>query len=457
MAIDLSRRRLARELLTDPGAVEGEQVAAGWAEHVRVIGRLVFIVLRDRSGRIQLVVRRNVSEEAWRRARKLSVESVIAVRGVVKENEEAPGGRELVVEELYVLSEAEPLPIDVREPEKTMLAKRLDYRYLDLRNDKVRLIFEVEAEAADVFRRVMMRNGFTEIFSPKILGAASEGGAEVFTVIYFKREAYLAQSPQLYKQLGVISGLERVFEIGPVFRAEPHHTPRHLTEYTSMDYEMGFIRGFEQVMDVAEEYLKTVTETVIKKYGDLMEKYYPNSLLEPVKEIPRITLEEAHDILRREYGKEYPPGEDLDTEGERLLGEYMSREHGYEAVFITRYPWGPRPFYTMPCTCIEEPGEECSENLKPDTPTCSFDLIFRGLEMTTGGQRQHVYSNLLKQVENKGLGVEGLRWYIEMFKYGAPPHGGAGTGLERVVKQILGLRNIREARLLPRDPERLTP
>lgn len=457
MPLNLALRRTASELLSDPGLVGKELVVAGWAEHIRVIGRLVFIVLRDRTGRIQLVVRKNISPEAWKLARKLSVESVIAAKGVLKENPEAPGGREVVVSELEVLSPADPLPIDVREPEKTILAKRLDYRYLDLRNDKIRLIFQIEAEVAEVFRQVLRSKGFTEIFTPKILGAASEGGAEVFTVIYFKREAFLAQSPQLYKQLGVISGLERVFEIGPVFRAEPHHTPRHLTEYTSMDYEMGFISDFNQVMDVAEAFLKKATETVVSKYGDLIEKFYPNALLEPVKEIPRMTLEEVHEILRREYGKEYPPGEDLDTEGERLLGEYLEKEHGYHAVFITRYPWAPRPFYTMPCTCVESPGEECCVNLKPDTPTCSFDLIFRGLEMTTGGQRQHDYKCLLKQVENKGISPESLSWYIDMFKYGAPPHGGAGTGLERVVKQILGLKNIREARLLPRDPERLTP
>ncbi|MEB3756624.1 MAG: aspartate--tRNA(Asn) ligase [Desulfurococcales archaeon] len=457
MPIDLRSRKTAIELFADAELVGKELVVAGWAEHIRVIGRLVFIVLRDRTGRIQLVVRKNVSEDSWKLAKKLGVESAIAARGVLKENDEAPGGRELVVQELVILSDAEPLPIDIREPEKTILAKRLDYRYLDLRNDKIRLIFKIQADIADIFRRTLKEKGFTEIFTPKILGAASEGGAEVFTVIYFKREAFLAQSPQLYKQLGVISGLERVFEVGPVFRAEPHHTPRHLTEYTSMDYEMGFISDFNQVMDVAEAFLKNATTEIINKYGDLLEKYYPDALLEPVKEIPRMPLEEVQEILKREYGKEYPPGEDLDTEGERLLGEFLEKEYGYHAVFITKYPWGPRPFYTMPCTCVENHSVECCEGLKPETPTCSFDLIFRGLEMTTGGQRQHDYKCLLKQVENKGINPETLSWYIEMFKYGAPPHGGAGTGLERVVKQILGLKNIREARLLPRDPERLTP
>jgi len=390
----------------------------------------------------------------WKKAKKLPVESVVAVVGELKENPEAPGGREVVVRELEVLSEAAPLPIDIREPEKVTLAKRLDYRYLDLRNPKIKLIFQIEALAADVFRRTLSSLGFTEIFTPKILGAASEGGAEVFTVIYFRREAFLAQSPQLYKQLGVISGLERVFEIGPVFRAEPHHTPRHLTEYTSLDFEMGFISSFHDVMDVIELFARNVVEEVSRQYGDIMLEYYPNAWLEPIKKIPRITLEEAKDILKREFGKEYAPGEDLDTEGERVLGEFFEKEHGAPFVFITNYPWGPRPFYTMPCRFVE--GGGCG-NLRDDEPTCSFDLIFRGLEMTTGGQRQHDYQCLLEQVRNKGINPDSLRWYIEMFKYGAPPHGGSGTGLERIVKQILGLRNIRESRLLPRDPDRLTP
>ncbi len=457
MPIDLRLRKTAIELFSDRKLVGKELVVTGWAEHIRVIGRLVFVVLRDGTGKIQLVVRENVSQEAWKLAKKISIESAIAAKGVLKESDEAPGRRELVVSELVMLSAAEPLPIDIREPEKTILAKRLDYRYLDLRNDKIRMIFEIQADVADIFRKTLREKGFTEIFTPKILGAASEGGAEVFTVIYFKREAFLAQSPQLYKQLGVISGLERVFEIGPVFRAEPHHTPRHLTEYTSMDYEMGFINDFNQIMDVAEAFLKNATTEILHKYGDLIEKYYPNALLEPVKEIPRMPLEDVLGILKKEYGKKYPPGEDLDTEGERLLGEFLEKEYGYHAVFITRYPWGLRPFYTMPCTCAGSSSEEYCDELKPETPTCSFDLIFRGLEMTTGGQRQHGYKRLLKQIENKGINPEGLSWYVEMFKYGAPPHGGAGTGLERVVKQILGLQNIREARLLPRDPERLTP
>ncbi len=359
-----------------------------------------------------------------------------------------------MVKELVVLNEAASLPIEIREPEKVTLAKRLDYRYLDLRNPKVRLIFQVEALVADVFRRTLSSVGFTEIFTPKILGAASEGGAEVFTVIYFRREAFLAQSPQLYKQLGVLSGLERVYEIGPVFRAEPHHTPRHLTEYTSLDLEMGFISSFHDVMDVVEAFAKNVVEEVSRKYGELIAEYYPGAWLEPVKKVPRLTLEEAKDILRREFGKDYRKGEDLDTEGERLLGEYFEREHGSPLVFITHYPWGPRPFYTMPCRFVE--GGGCRD-LRDDEPTCSFDLIFRGLEMTTGGQRQHNYECLVEQIRNKGLDPENLKWDVEMCRYGAPPHGGSGTGLERVVKQILGLRNIRESRLLPRDPDRLTP
>ncbi len=442
MGIPLSERRLTSELLSS-GRIGERYVVAGWVDAVRVHGGIVFVVLRDRGGRMQLVVKRNVAPKAWEAARDLSQESVIAAKGVLVESKAALGGRELLVEELEVISPADPLPIDVSDPSKTTLAKRLDWRFLDLRNPRNQLIFRIEAEMAQAARRWFIDHGFTEIFTSKIVGSATEGGAEVFSIVYFDKPAFLAQSPQLYKQMGVIAGFERVFEIGPAFRAEPHHTTRHLTEYTSVDFEMGFIDSYEDVMKVAESVVKAMVEAALTKYGSLIKEYFPEAMDRVPKDVPRITIREAYRLVE-EAGVKVEYGEDLSSEAERKLGEIVEKEYGSTMVFITEYPWRVRPFYTM---------------RKPDDPewTLSFDLLFRGLEVATGGQREHRYEVLLKQVREKGLNPESFKWYLDMFRFGAPPHGGSGIGLERVVMQTLGLRNIREARFTPRDPERLVP
>ncbi len=442
MAIRLSERKYVAELLH--GAKIGEKyVVAGWVDTIRIHGKLVFIILRDRTGKMQLVVKRNISENAWREAKKLSPESVIGAKGILVESKAALGGREIVVEELVVYSKADPLPIDIKDHSKTTLAKRLDWRFLDLRNPRNQLIFLVEAEMARAAREYFYNNGFVEIYTSKIVGAATEGGAEVFSIVYFDKPAFLAQSPQLYKQMGVISGFEKVFEIGPAFRAEPHHTTRHLTEYTSVDFEMGFIDSYEDVMRVAEQAVLSMIQAGLERYGKRVREFFPNTLDRVPRSIPRITIREAYKLLRSS-GVSVEEGEDLSSEAERKLGEIVLREYDAPLVFVTEYPWRVRPFYTM---------------RKSDEPewTYSFDLLFRGLEIATGGQREHRYEVLVKQLEEKGLNPKNFEWYLSMFRYGAPPHGGAGIGLERVVMQFLGLGNIREARLLPRDPERLVP
>ncbi len=440
--IKLSERWWVADLLSK--ARPGEKyVVAGWVDAVRVHGGIVFVIIRDRTGRMQLVVKKNVAPEAWEEARELREESVIAAKGVLVESKAALGGREIQVEELVVLNPADPLPIDISDPSKTTLAKRLDWRFLDLRNPRNQLIFLVEAEMARAARQWFIEHGFIEIFTSKIVGSATEGGAEVFSIVYFDKPAFLAQSPQLYKQMGVIAGFERVFEIGPAFRAEPHHTTRHLTEYTSVDFEMGFIDGYEDVMKTAEEVVKAMINAALSRYGSLIREYFPEALDKTPKDVPRISIREAYKLLEQ-AGLKVEYGEDLGTEGERKLGEIVEKEYGSPMVFVTEYPWRVRPFYTM---------------RKPDEPewTLSFDLLLRGLEIATGGQREHRYRVLLSQVREKGLNPESFKWYLDMFRYGAPPHGGAGIGLERVVMQTLGLKNIREARFTPRDPERLVP
>ncbi len=452
----LEARRWIAEVLRSgkPGEV---YVIAGWVEAVRKHGGVVFVVVRDRSGRMQVVAKRNVAREAWEVARELSRESVVAVRGRLVESKAALGGRELHAEQILVLNEAEPLPI---EPggKTASLAIRLRYRWIDLRDPRHATPIIAAAVAAEAASRWFSEHGFVEVFTPKIVASATEGGAEVFPIIYFDKEAFLAQSPQLYKQMGVIAGLERVYEIGPAFRAEKSHTVRHLTEFTSIDFEMGFIENFEDVMKVVEGVVNAMIEAVQRdgRTRPLLEEYYPGALeLKPPVEYPRVPIDEAYKLLR-EAGLEIGEDEDLGTEGERKLGEIYEREYGAPLVFVTMYPWLVRPFYTM--RAREEPWS-CPEQPRFINPrrTYSFDLLFRGLEIATGGQREHCPRILEAQLREKGLNPAAFDWYLEMFRHGAPPHGGAGIGLERVVMQLLGLGNIREARMVPRDPEHLKP
>ncbi|WP_167827958.1 aspartate--tRNA(Asn) ligase [Pyrolobus fumarii] len=452
----LEARRYIADVLRE-GRVGEKYVIAGWVEAVRRHGGVVFVVVRDRSGRMQVVAKKNVAREAWETARELSRESVIAVKGVLVESKAALGGKELQAEEILVLNEAEPLPI---EPggKTASLAIRLRYRWIDLREPRHATPIIAAAVAAEAASKFFAEQGFIEIFTPKIVASATEGGAEVFPIIYFEKEAFLAQSPQLYKQMGVISGLERVYEIGPAFRAEKHHTVRHLTEFTSVDFEMGFIKSYEDVMKVVEGAVTAMIEAIQSdpRTKPLLEEYYPQALeLKPPREYPRVPIDEAYRLLR-EAGLEIEEDEDLGTEGEKKLGEIYEKEYGAPLVFVTMYPWSVRPFYTMKAR--EEPWS-CPEEPRFTNPkrTYSFDLLFKGLEVATGGQREHCPRILEEQLREKGLNPAAFDWYLEMFRHGAPPHGGAGIGLERVVMQLLGLGNIREARFVPRDPEHLKP
>jgi aspartyl-tRNA synthetase len=423
---------------------EGDRVLiAGWVHTVRVVGGVSFVVIRDRSGMVQCVAKKNVNPEAFNIVKELGSEDVVAVKGSLISSKASLGGKEIVIDEIYVISRAaKPVPIDPDDWEKTSLATRLDWRFLDLRSPRNRVIFEVTDVAINAMRDFYRSNGFIEIFTPKIVAEATEGGAEVFPVIYFDRNAFLAQSPQLYKQMMVISGFERVFEVGPVYRAEKHHTNRHLTEYESVDIEMGFIDDHEDVMRMVERAVQHTIETVSSKYGKIVEEYFKIKLDTP-KYVPRITFREAHKLLESN-GFKQPDPNDIDSDGEKALGEIIEREYGTQLFYVTEYPWVKRPFYTM---------------RKDNDPnyTKSFDLIYRGMEIVSGSQREHRAEVLESQIKEKGLSVESFNFFIRVFRYGAPPHGGSGLGLERLVAQMLGIKNIREARLLPRDPERLTP
>ncbi|MDP1834215.1 MAG: aspartate--tRNA(Asn) ligase [Candidatus Moranbacteria bacterium] len=419
----------------------------GWVNIRRDHGKLIFIDLRDRSGKIQMVIIPD-KEDAHRAAKEIRSEYIIEVEGLVKarpggaKNEKIPtGGVEIEVERLDVISKPEvELPVDISVEELNLnLDTLLDNRTLVLRNEKVKAIFKIYAEMIGAYARIVKQEGFLEIKTPKILDSATEGGANFFKIKYFDKDAYLAQSPQFYKQAGV-GIFERVFEVGSVFRAEPHYTTRHVNEYIGLDAEMGFIGGFEDVMAELEKVMAYVMVEVSRNCQNELEAY--GAQIMPVEKIPRMKLTEALDILDKEYGKKMDEV-DIDAEGERLICEWVKKNHNSDFVFLTHYPTNIRPFYSMP-----SPDPQYTE---------TFDLLFMGVEIASGGQRIHNYGQLVASMKKHKLDPEEFRHYLDIFKYGIPPHGGWGLGSERIVQKILGLGSIKEAILFPRDVKRLTP
>ena len=419
----------------------------GWVTIQRDHGKVIFVDLRDRSAMIQLVITQDNSD-AFEQAKKSSSESAIEIVGTVKErpeklvNKKIPtGGIEVEVESLQILSQAVELPLEVSKEDLALnLQTLLGKRNLALKNDKIKSIFFVFASVLDGYRKALKKRNFVEIKTPKILSAATEGGANFFKVDYFESKAFLAQSPQFYKQMGV-GVFERVFEVGPVFRAEPHFTSRHVNEYISLDAEMGFIDSYEEIMDELESVFWSMMETVKEDSKDVLEKY--GSDVPKKTKIPKMKLSEALKIIEKEFGKKSKEL-DIDPEGERLICEYVKKEKGSDLVFITHYPVSIRPMYTMP-----------SEEDKSFTN--SFDLLFRGVEIATGGQRIHNYDQLKQSISDRGIDPAQFKYYLEIFQYGMPPHGGWGMGSERITQKILGLKSIKEAVLYPRDVKRIVP
>ncbi len=404
----------------------------GWVHRIRELGGISFVLLRDRTGMVQLVYEGKVG---------FTQESVLSVRGTVRKNEKAPGGLEIQVANTEILAQAHPdLPIPVnQEPEKLSLEALLDHRMISIRIPKIRSIFKVQSTILKGFAEYLRQNGFTEIKTSKLIGSGTEGGTGLFSVEYFDTRVYLAQSPQFYKQAMISSGLERVFEIGHAYRAEKHDTPRHLNEYVSLDVEMAFIETEHELMDLEQGILNHVFQLVKEENGEDLEAYKATvPTKEEVNRIPRVTYDEAKEIISREGGKKVF---DINPEGERILCDWAVKEHGVDAVFVYAFPRKKRPFYAYP------------EGQK----TRSFDLLFRGLEITTGGRRIHQYEMLLDALPKFGLTPEGLGGYVDIFKYGCPPHGGFAIGLERLTQKILGLSNVKEASLFPRDRKRITP
>ena len=430
-----------------PGAVE----VSGWVHRIRKLGGVVFVILRDRSGLLQLVLSGGEADSPDKGG--LTPESVIAVRGTPAANKKAPGGTELQVESLTVLSKAAAdLPFQVNgDVSKTGLEAILDNRILSLRNPKILSIFRVQATIIEAFASYLRGQDFTEIKTSKLVAGSTEGGAELFEVEYFDRRVCLAQSPQYYKETLVSSGLERVFEIAPAYRAEKHDTPRHLNEYVSLDVEMGFIESEEDLIDLEKGLLAYIFEELIRKNsGDVAA--WGSTVPDPalVAGAPTVPYDEAMDIATREAAKGKGGGGkifDITPEAERLLCAWAGREQGIELVFVNRFPRRRRPFYAYPLDLGDGKA----------TSTMSFDCLFRGLEITTGGRRQHDYQAFLETLPRFGLKVEDMENYAALLKYGCPPHGGFAIGCERLTQKILALANVKEASLFPRDRKRVTP
>jgi len=418
-----------------------EVMMQGWVHRTRKLGQVTFIVLRDRGGLGQAVIEGDQHDPI-----QLMNESVIQIEGLARLDERAQGGAELQVSKLKVISQpVEPPPFAINS-KHIYSAARLDtilkHRAISLRNPRIRAIFKVQAELIAAFRDFLTKQGFTEICTPKIVSCATEGGAELFPVQYFEQKAYLAQSPQFYKQIMVGSGLERVFEVGKAYRAESHNTARHINEFVSLDYEMGFIKDEQDVINMEVELLKYVFQRVQDSCAEELDIYAVQ--VPQITEIPQIPLAEAKAKLKQLYGVKNGAEGDLSPEEEKMLCEYSRREYGLDLIYVTHYPASKRPAYTMPDS---EDG-----NL-----TKSFDLLFKGLEITTGGQRIHQYDLLVESLKNRGLDIEDFESYLEAFRYGMPPHGGLAIGAERLTMKLLGLKNIREACLFPRDRTRLAP
>jgi len=416
---------------------------AGWVDVRRDHGKLVFIDLRDMSGKVQMVALPN-HKEAREVAGKLRSEWVVEIVGkvnkrpekMVNKNEEL-GEVEVEITEVKILNEAE---IPFEKDAVTNLDTHLDNLPLTLRTEKSKAVFKVQAEIVKSFREFLNQENFTEFQAPKLIGEDAEGGANSFDVTYFKHIAHLAQSPQLYKQI-MVGIFERVFAVGNVYRAEKHSTTRHLNEYTSLDIEMGFIQDHTDIMKMENRLLKFVMEKLKESCGKEFE-LLKTTAPEVPKDIPAMKLREAQEIIKKETGEDCAKEPDLEPQHERWLCEYAQKQFNSDFIFITHFPMAKRPFYTH-------------EDENDIGYAKGFDLLFRGVEITTGAQRIHKYAELVEALKKKGLNPDKFSFYLQAFKCGMPPHGGFGMGLERLTAKLLGLENVKEATLFPRDLNRI--
>lgn len=432
--------------------LEQDILVQGFVENFRNGKSMAFIVLKDISGKVQVTIEKEKHPDLINELQKITQDSVVSVIGRAYLSEYVKlNGLEIIPHTIKIESIAAPLPIQREEIPATKKKKgvsrsgiddRLDFRWIDLRTERNQLLFKVQTVMTHAMREFLLRQKFIEIHTPKLIATASESGSDVFEVKYFDRSAFLAQSPQFYKQMAMASGLERIFEVGPVFRAEKSYTNKHATEFTGFDLEFSYIDSYYDVMKLEEELLVYVLGEIKKSYGEEIKKYFGCEVIVPQTPFPIVSLADLYKGLEKDFGYKIPEEErgDLTTEAERLSYQWCKKNFNHEFLFVTDFSAEKRAFYHMR-----------DENGIPQ----GYDLIWRGTEITTGAQREHRYSVLKNQAEEKGL-TDDVQFYLEFFKYGCPPHGGFGLGIDRLTMLLLGL-HINEAMFLFRNPKRLTP
>ena len=423
----------------------------GFVENIRDGKNMAFMVVKDITGKLQVTIEKEKMPKVAEEVSKVTPDSVVTIIGTVVENEYVKlNGMEMIPDELVVETVADALPIARKEipatkkkkaVERSSIDQRLDYRWIDLRTDENQLMFKVQTCLVNAMRQFLIEENFIEIHTPKLIGAASESGSDVFKVKYFDTDAYLAQSPQFYKQMAMASGFEKIFEVGPVFRAEKSYTNKHTTEFTGFDLEFSYIESYEDVIKMEEQLLVRGLTAVKEQYGEAIKEAFGVEVVVPTVPFPRIKLADLYAELEKEYGYTVPDEEkgDLTTDAERMTEEWVKKKYGHEFLFVTDFSAEKRAFYHM----------------RKDGVPMGYDLIWRGVEITTGAQREHRYDVLKAQADEKGLG-EDVKFYLEFFKYGCPPHGGFGIGIDRLTMLLLNL-HIKESMFLFRGPNRLEP
>lgn len=436
--LELDKKRI---LIKD--AKNGKVVVAGWVDRVRDLSKVKFIILRDISGMIQITgIKGKTPEKIFKDMEKIPRESVVYVSGSVVSSKQAPGGKEINPDEIEILSKAEDLPINAFDYSNVDLQNRLDWRCLSLRSRRSQITFKVQSKLLEGIQEWLNKNGFYQVFTPCLMGVASESGSEVFEVKYFKDKAFLRQDPQLHRQLTIAGGIEKLYDIGPSWRAEKSHTTKHLTEHRTCAVELAFIDNEYDIMRVEEQVIISAFKKVNEECKDEL-KELKIELKTPKAPFPIIEFPEVYKILAK-MGKKIKEEEDLDTDAEKLLWEYVQKKYpSSDFYFLNKFPHKIKPFYVM--------GEGNSKYSR------STDLYYKGMEMSSGGQRENRYKELMENIKERNVNPKSVEWFTKFFKYGVPSHGGFALGIERITMILLGLQNIREAVLFPRDIERLTP
>ncbi|MFH1224341.1 MAG: aspartate--tRNA(Asn) ligase [Candidatus Diapherotrites archaeon] len=419
-------------------------LVGGWVNDVRAFGKLVFVKLRDAKGRVQVTAHAAKTDKAiFDALSSLTKESVVLIHGTVQKSAQAEGGFEILPEHVEIISAAHaPVPLDISGKIESDLSARLDWRSIDLRQPKNAAVFRVQAKLIQGAQEYLNEHGFLQVFTPCLMGTASESGADVFEVAFYGKKAYLRQDPQLHRQLTIAGGVEKLYDIGPSWRAEKSHTVKHLCEHRTIAVEWAFLGDEIEVERVQAEMVCAMLGRAKKDCARELEMFGVK-LEVPKAPFPELRFPKIYEILKH-AGKKIAHGEDIDAEAESLLREHVKKKYGTEFYFINRFPFAKKPFYVMRVDAEPEWAR-------------SIDLYYRGMELSSGGQREHRYGNLMKQVDEKSVSRQSVEWFTKFFKYGVPRHGGFAIGIERITQQLLGLENIREAVLFPRDTERVVP